>query len=203
MCGKLRMGLGTRNNRTGGDPTTRHFTERAALFEPIFPLHKLRCRRWPDKVLKHHDKGREKWGWHDCDYNMITVMGHNNTKEYYNLYMEGCFVLDCRYVLPTSAEARIYTEHLTHRDLTDWMQQHKLHCDILGIQGFYPRRCVIDNNLKPRVMTTLANTEQPFQALYKLYEHGGLFKLCGNVFGREKGHEGLLLPKSSSLPMLM
>lgn len=87
MCGKLRMGLGTRNNRTSGDPTTRHFIERAALFEPIFPLHKLKCRRWSDKTLKWYDNGRVKWGWYDRDFNMITVKGPNNVKECYDLHI--------------------------------------------------------------------------------------------------------------------
>ena len=53
--------------------------------------------------------------------NVVTVQGPHAT-EYYRLRIDGCFVLDRRYLQPVASEARFYSECLSWRDLTDWVE---------------------------------------------------------------------------------
>ena len=103
-CGRLRMGLGTRNVRTGVDPgrATRHFTERAALFVPLFPIHMLDFLRLPDNWAKDFESlsASER-----ASYKVVTVKGPNNVNEYYRLYIHGCFHLDRCYIHVPATDA--------------------------------------------------------------------------------------------------
>ena len=168
MCEQLRRCLCTRGNRTGTYPVNRHYTERAALYVPIFPLHRLQCLKMPADEAKQFERlsANEK-----KLYNVVTVMNNFGVVEHYRLNLGGCFVLDRRYLLPVAGDARFFCEYPKQRNITYWVKQHKLRCDILSLHGFYPRRASITNKSISKVFTSLDHNS----ILIRLCEYGCLF----------------------------